>query len=165
MKTPNRNNPVKTKKPIMKKRKIKERVCCQHFDSETLLKKQSKSNILEFSIREHNAEDAGKHLDLVIGSPNSDYVADFFIPKTDLEKEKRLALESDPHSTEKFLLDEVGNEHKIKKGYGKGTWTTTIKGTAKKTGEDEYTLTSKDHKFKFLKFKSDPKKWLIIDIK
>jgi hypothetical protein len=131
--------------------------------SEELLNIQAKNKDLTFAIREHVAKKAGKHLDLVIGSPTSEFTADFVIPKPRNLDEligTKLAIEQEPHPTSEFLLDRIENEHIIEEGYGEGTWKTVLKGKAKQVGnKHSFELESEDYKFKM--YRIEPTKWLI----
>ncbi len=130
---------------------------------EYLMTQANAGKPLKFSIREHAAEKAGKHLDIVIGAPDSEFVADFVIPKpkclSELEGTK-LALVQPPHFTSEYLLDELNNEHVIEEGYGKGMWKTILKGEAQQQG-NKHSFALSGGRFLFKFYKMEEKKWLI----
>ncbi len=135
------------------------------MNSETILFFQSGKGAMRFALRRHQADKAGLHFDLVIGNPYSLLVADFAIPKPKSLnqvgiKNGNLALVMGPHSTEIFLLDEIGVEHIIAEGYGKGTWETVLKGDVLRVGnKHEFVLMSEN--YKYILRQMEPNKWLI----
>lgn len=131
---------------------------------ETLMKQASKcSTNLEFALREHHA--GRMHIDLTIGCRDYANVADFVIPKPKKLSEligSKLAIPQPEHSMQEYLHATIGMEHIIKEGYGKGVWTTVLKGSAKQVGDKHsFILTDTENKYKYTLKKFGENKWLI----
>ena len=138
--------------------------------SKTMLMQQARSGTeLHFALREHDAERAGMHLDLVIGDPNHPAIADFVIFKQSFKGlvlgKRNLAKEQPPHDTAEFLLSPIGVRHVIADGYGKGTWQLVLRGTAVPVGQKHsFLLTSSTgtYSFQFYRFNSAKQLWYFV---